>query len=352
MLNNFPFCTINPNEGRVQLPDPRYDLLCSKYKPKSEVPWYLNITDIAGLVKGAHEGEGLGNWFLSHIQAVDGIFHMVRLFESDEVTHVDDSVDPCRDLNTITSELCLKDLAYYDKVKAEQDMKFKKANKKMDEGLTNLFEKLKGFLDSNWILSKQEWTSAEVEKINELMPLLITTKPVVYLLNMSEKSYVTKKSKWLKKVFDWINEHGGGTIIPFSVELEEAIVEATEQNDEARLKEIEEMNGKSNLTKIIQTGFKELNLINFFTCGEDEVRAWTIYKGATAPNAAGSIHTDFERCFIKAETVKYEDWAENQPDTGKASMSGVKAAGKYRQEGKTYVVQDGDILNIMHNAKK
>lgn len=351
---NFPFCTINPNEGRVQLPDDRFTDLCKRYKPKSEVPAYLNITDIAGLVKGASEGEGLGNAFLSHIQAVDGIYHMVRLFENDEVTHVDDSVDPVRDLETITSELALKDRAYVNSVREQEETKLKKANnKKMEENLVKLFDRVQELLDKNQILSKQEWTAYEVEKINELMPRLITTKPVVYLLNMSEKSYVTKKSKWLKKVFDWINAHGGGTIIPYSVELEERLAEAQEQGDTAALEEIEKEGGKSNLEKIIKTGFNELNLINFLTCGEDEVRAWTVYKGATAPNCAGAIHSDMERCFIKAEVVSYADFVEHTPNDGKkASMAGVKAAGKYRQEGKTYVVNDGDIINIMHNAKK
>jgi len=349
---NFPFCTIKPNEGRVQLPDPRFEKLCSMYKPKSEVPAYLNVTDIAGLVRGASEGEGLGNEFLSHIAAVDGIYHMVRLFESDEVTHVDDSVDPVRDLQTITAELCIKDRQYVDSVRAAEETKLKKANKKMTDEMTALFDRLQELLDTTKVLSKQEWSSFEVEKINELMPRLIGTKPVVYLLNMSEKGYITKKSKWLKKVFDKINEMGGGTIIPYSVEFEERILEAQANNDEAGLKAIEEEGGKPNLEKIIRTGFNELNLINFFTVGEDEVRAWTVYKGATAPNCAGAIHGDMEKCFIKAEVAKYTDFVELQTAGQKASMAGVKSAGKYKQEGKTYLVEDGDIINIMHNAKK
>jgi len=351
---NFPFCTIKPNEGRVKLPDERFDTLCKMYKPKSEVPAYLNVTDIAGLVRGASEGEGLGNEFLSHIQAVDGIFHMVRLFENDEVTHVDDSVDPVRDLDTITAELCIKDRSYLDSVRLAYETQMRKANKKLDDkdavAIIAVFDKIQGFLTENKILSKQSWTPIEVEKINDMAPRLITIKPVVYLLNMSEDKYISKKSKWLKKVFDWINAHGGGTIIPYSVELEERIAEA--EGDEAALKTIEEEGGKSNLNKIIRTGFTELNLINFFTSGEDEVRAWTIYKGATAPNAAGAIHGDMEKCFIKAEVAKYADFLEHQSAGAKVSMAGVKSAGKYKQEGKTYMVEDGDIITIMHNAKK
>lgn len=202
------------------------------------------------------------------------------------------------------------------------------------------------------MLSKLEWSSFEVEKINELMPRLIGTKPVVYLLNMSEKGYITKKSKWLKKVFDKINDMGGGTIIPYSVEFEERVLEAETQGYADDLKAIEEEGGKPNLEKIIRTGFNELNLINFFTVGEDEVRAWTVYKGATAPNCAGAIHGDMEKCFIKAEVAKYTDFVEMQTPGQKASMAGVKSAGKYKQEGKTYLAEDGDIINIMHNAKK
>lgn len=351
---NFPFCTIAPNEGRVQLQDPRWKKLCEMWKPKSQVPAYLNLTDIAGLVRGAHEGEGLGNEFLSHIQAVDGIFHMVRIFENDEVTHVDDCVDPVRDLDTITSELCLKDMAYFTAITEEIEKKAKNAQKKLPDEYVACMQRVKELLEKNQILSKQEWSSIEVEKINETLPRLITTKPVVYLLNMGTKALRTKRSKWLKPVFDWIKNHGGGAIIPFSVEYEEALWEARDDEEQVKAMkaEYEGVNGDSALDKISKTGFAELNLINFFTTGEDEVRAWTVYKGATAPNAAGAIHGDMERCFIKAEVTNYEDFVANQQPGGKTSMAGVKAAGKYRQEGKAYMVNDGDIINIMHNAKK
>eukprot|EP00452_MALV-II_sp_L67-6_P000011 gene11-275_t len=174
---NFPFCTINPNEGRCQVPDERYTKLCAMWKPKSEVPAYLNITDIAGLVKGASAGEGLGNAFLSHIQAVDGIYHMVRVFEAEEVTHVDDCVDPVRDLNTITEELCLKDLAYWEKeYDAKKDIA-KRANKKLPEIFVSTMDKVGDYLKSNQLIGKQTWSAIEVEKINETLPLLITAKP-------------------------------------------------------------------------------------------------------------------------------------------------------------------------------
>jgi len=349
---NFPFCTINPNEGRCKVPDPRFEKLCEMWKPKSIVPAYLNVTDIAGLVRGAHEGAGLGNDFLSHIQAVDGIFHMIRLFEDTDVTHVDDSVDPVRDLETITQELCLKDLAYYTSTIDTYVTAMKRAQKKIPDEWTACMDKVKGYLESNQLLSKQNWSPYEVEKINEMLPILITTKPVVYLLNMSEKGYKTKKSKWLSKVFTWIQEHGGGTIIPFSVDYEEQLFQARDNPEQLAALKAEEGNTDSAIDKIIKTGHNELNLMYFFTTGEDEVRAWTVYKGATAPNCAGAIHTDMERCFIKAEVCTYDDFCEHQTPGGKTSMAGVKAAGKYKMEGKTYVVKDGDILHIMHNAKK
>ncbi|CAD7950434.1 unnamed protein product [Amoebophrya sp. A120] len=349
---NFPFCTIKPNEGRCKVPDPRFEKLVDMWKPKSIVPAYLNITDIAGLVRGAHEGAGLGNDFLSHIQAVDGIYHMIRLFEDPDVTHVDDSVDPVRDLETITFELCQKDLATYDRIIDAYVVAQKRAQKKIPEEWTACMDKVKDYLQKNMLLSKQTWTPYEVEKINEFLPTLITTKPVVYLLNLSEKGYKTKKSKWLPKVFNWINEHGGGTMIPISVDFEQQLFDAKDNPETLAALKAEEGNTDSQLDKIIKTGYSELNLMYFFTCGEDEVRAWTVYKGATAPNCAGAIHTDMERCFIKAETCTYDDFLASQEEGRKASMAGVKAAGKYKMEGKQYVVKDGDILHIMHNAKK
>ncbi len=316
---NFPFCTINPNEGRCRVPDERFDNLCKMWKPKSEVPAYLNVTDIAGLVRGAHEGAGLGNDFLSHIQAVDGksvllmqyrlcdrvycaccfsdllpdcvyqnfssgIYHMVRLFEDDDVTHVDDSVDPVRDLETITYELCQKDLAYFRRVTEDITTKAKRAQKKIPELWTLTMEKVGEHLEKNSILSKQDWTAAEVEKINMDLPSLITTKPIVYLLNMSQKGFSTKRSKWLKPVFDWITSNGGGTIIPFSVDFEEQLWNARDSPEEVEslLKNPKEDAPplSSQMDKIIKAGHTELNLMYFFTCGEDEVKCWTVGKCA------------------------------------------------------------------------
>jgi obg-like ATPase 1 len=259
----------------------------------------------------------------------------------------------------------------------------KKSQMVMPPIFVNTMEKAKERLEQNLILNKQTWTSVEVEKINEFLPGLITTKPVVYLLNLTEKAYVTKKTgSWMPKIFKWVQEHGGGAMIPFSVEYEQRLYEAKKAAKEAGGEldtnvdvnhvsaianseflasfrtELSEEFGADNvknigsaLPKIVKSGYTELNLIQFFTTGPTEVRAWTVFRGATAPNAAGVIHGDMEKCFIKAEVCACADFFEHTPE-GTKSMAGVKAAGKHRMEGKTYVVQDGDILHIMHNAKK
>jgi len=221
---NFPFCTIEPNEARCAVPDERYDHLCAMWNPPSQYPAYLHVTDIAGLVRGAAEGAGLGNDFLSHIQAVDGVFHVVRAFDSEEVIHVDDSVDPVRDLETIQHELCAKDLAYL-KRQVEQEKADVKKNPTMK--LSALFvatmDKVEQLLVENRPARDAEWSTPEVEMIKLKLPQLITTKPMVYLVNLTKKDFVRKKNKWLVKIHTWIKEHGGGVMIPFSVEFEEEL---------------------------------------------------------------------------------------------------------------------------------
>eukprot|EP00124_Ichthyophonus_hoferi_P001682 Ihof_evm1s95 gene=Ihof_evmTU1s95 len=279
---NYPFCTIDPNESRCPVPDERYEYLCNMWKPPSEYPAYLYITDIAGLVKGASEGAGLGNAFLSHIQAVDGIFHVVRAFDNDSVVHVDDSVDPIRDLDTIQGELCKKDLAILEKALAAENKDVKKSQgTKLSALFISTMEKVKTMLEENKPVRDGEWSGPEVEMINDKLQL-ITTKPVVYLVNMSMKDYVTKKNKWLPKVHKWIQAHGGGAMIPFSVEYEQALWN-TREDEEVRKAFLLEHNAKSMLSKMVTTGYHELNLIHFFTAGEKEVRCWTVFNGALAP---------------------------------------------------------------------
>eukprot|EP01039_Chlorochromonas_danica_P002470 gene2470-2705_t len=346
---NYPFCTIDPNESRCPVPDARFEWLCELWQPGARIPAYLQITDIAGLIKGASEGAGLGNAFLSHIQAVDGLYHVVRAFENPEVTHVDDSVDPVRDLNTIMYELCRKDAAYLESVKARKEMDIKRdpKNKPLPSYYT-MMEKLDQLLANNMPLRAGTYTLEEVAKINEMLSQAITLKPIVYLINLDKTSFKRKGNKWLVPIGEWVAAHGGGQIIPFSVEWEQEYWNLRE-NLEAREAFVNEVPGtKSVLPRIVKVGYNVLNLQYFFTAGEGEVRCWTIPAGATAPEAAGAIHSDFERGFIKAEVCSYEDF--KSLCGGQKSMANIKAAGKYRQEGRNYIMQDGDIVHFMFNV--
>lgn len=339
---NFPFCTIDPNEGRVPVPDARFDHLCEKYKPASKQPAFLNVVDIAGLVKGANEGHGLGNAFLSHIKACDGIYHMIRIFDDEEIVHVEGGVDPIRDISIINDELRLKDLEFVEKIHDEIE---KKVLRSGDKTLKFDYEVLHKVLDmlkneKKWV-RYHDWNDKEIEILNK--HLLITSKPVVYLLNMSEQEYIKKKNKWLPKIKAWIDENDpGATVILFSAAFELKLQEMA--TDDERKAFLTETNTTSNMDKIIVTGYKALQLCYFFTAGEDEVKCWTIQVGTKAPQAAGRIHTDFEKGFIMAEVMKFDDFKEN------GSEAAVKAAGKYRQQGKAYVVEDGDIILFKFNA--
>ncbi|CAG7901509.1 unnamed protein product [Brassica rapa] len=335
---NFPFCTIEPNEARVNIPDDRFDWLCQLYKPKSEIPAFLEIHDIAGLVRGAHEGQGLGNNFLSHIRAVDGIFHVLRAFEDPDIIHVDDIVDPVRDLETITEELRLKDIEFIKKKIEDVEKSMKRSNDKALKVELELLLKVKAWLEEGKDVRFGDWKAADIEILNTFQ--LLSAKPVVYLINMNERDYQRKKNKFLPKIHAWVQEHGGDTMIPFSGVFERTLADMLP--DEAA-KYCEENKLQSALPRIIKTGFSAINLIYFFTAGPDEVKCWQIRRQSKAPQAAGAIHTDFERGFICAEVMKFEDLKELGNETA------VKGAGKYRQEGKTYVVQDGDIIFFKFN---
>lgn len=364
---NYPFCTIDPSEAKCPVPDQRFQYLVDLWKPPSVVPAVLSVWDIAGIIKGASEGAGLGNAFLSHIASVDGIFHVVRAFESDEVVHVDDSVDPIRDLETIVSELCLKDLGMLESAtnkETESVRKEKGLGRKAEVPLSDAFkttmEKVKTLLESNTAVSCGTFTNTEIDIIKEKFEL-ITTKPIIYCVNLSKRDYIRKRNKWLGKIGDWVKAHGGGVCIPFSVEFEEELWGLRDYPDQKKafLDECTEEAAKVGLTgpqykaksilpRIIKTGYKSLNLINFLTAGEKEVKAWTVFKGAKAPQAAGVIHTDFERGFIKAEVAGFEDF--KSLHGGVANMAKLKEAGKYRTEGKEYVVADGDIILFQFNV--
>lgn len=339
---NFPFCTIDPNENRVPVPDARFDYLVEYHKPASKVPAYLNVVDIAGLVKGAAEGQGLGNAFLSHISACDAIFHLCRAFEDPDVTHVEGEVDPVRDLEIISEELRLKDEETLEKTLEKMERTVIRANdKKMKPEYDTLVKVKSVICEEKKHIRFADWSAHDIEVLNKY--LFLTSKPVVYLVNLSDKDFIRKKNKWLIKIKEWVDKNDpGASIIPFSGVFEHKLAEF--ELEAERKAYIEEVKCDSVLDKIIVTGYKALQLEYFFTAGPDEVRAWTIQKGTKAPQAAGRIHTDFEKGFIMAEVMHFADFKEE------GSEAGAKAAGKYRQQGRNYLVEDGDIIFFKFNA--
>jgi len=345
---NFPFCTINPNETRAFMPDERFDWLVQQHKPKSEVQPFLTIVDIAGLVRGASKGEGLGNAFLSHIKAVDGIIHVMRAFEDDDVIHAEDTVDPVRDIETITSELRLKDIEFltgqteaHMKKKSAEATKTPQSKKKWEENLASM-QKIMAWLEEGKDVRNgmDTWTNQDIDVLNDLM--LLTAKPVLFAINMNMKDYTRKKNKFLKPIYEWVQKNApGAAMIPYCGSFENDLVDLDGPATEAKLKEMEVT---SALPKIIKTAFTVVNLIQYYTAGPDEVKSWIIRRGYKAPQAAGVIHTDFERGFICAEVMAFDELKE------KGSEGAMKAAGRYRQEGKTYEVLDGDVIFFKFNV--
>lgn len=334
------FCTIDPNKAKVEVPDHRFNKLVQVYKPKSKVAASLNILDIAGLVKGASQNQGMGNAFLSHIQSVDGIFHVVRAFDDEEVLHYEGDIDPIRDLDIIQYELIEKDKAFYSKNLEELEKKLKKkADDKEVLFEKSVLDKVTQYYEKGVNVRDGEWNYKEIDILNVYQ--FFSAKPVVYLVNISEKDYINKKNKWLGKISTWVNAHGGGKIIPYSVAYELKLERASPEEKE---KIIKETNTESALGKIITAGYHSLDLIHYFTAGEDEVKCWTIRKGDKAPAAAGVIHTDFERGFISAEVFKFDDFE------ALGSENEVKKEGKVRTEGKNYEVIDGDIIYFKFNV--
>lgn len=325
---NYPFCTIEPSTGHVRINDPRLKFLAEVYKPKSVVSAYLTIIDIAGLVKGASEGHGLGNKFLDHIRNVDGIFLVVRCFEDKDVLHVESTVDPIRDIDTIRDELRIKDLDNISKplIKAEKDVRANPGDKKIEKAL-NTVKRLQEILQTSWICD-ESFDTDELAVINKLN--MLTTKRVVILANISAKHYEERKcNKHLKAVMDAY----GSDVIPFSA--------AHSGNSEESAPFPEEF-----VNKLVAKGYESLSLMNFFTAGKDEVRSWTIRKGSRAPAAGAAIHTDFEKYFISADVMEYEEFEKNP------SEAAMKSIGKYLQKGREYPVRDGDIILFKSNPSK
>lgn len=336
---NFPFCTIDPNEARVPIPDKRWDKLVKHHSPVSKVQAFLNVTDIAGLVKGAHEGKGLGNAFLSNIDACDAIFHMIRIFEDDDVIHVENDVNPVRDLEIIQDELRLKDLQKVEKRLGDVEKMYLRG---IDKKLKHEYEamvKVKEHLSGGRAVRDGTWSEIEMEEINNA--LFLTAKPMIYLMNMAEKKYLKRKTQALLPVKNWIDKNDPGALcIPYSAAFEQTLMDLEDSERDNFLKENKTV---SMLDKIVVNGFKALGLEVFFTAGKDEVKAWTIKKNSMAPKAAGRIHTDFEKGFIMAEVMHFKDWEEA------GSEAACKANGKYRSQGKTYIVNDGDIIYFKFN---
>jgi len=344
---NFPYATIDPEEARVIVPDERFDALVDMYKPKSTVPANLTVYDIAGLTRGASTGAGLGNAFLSHIRAVDAVFQVVRCFDDAEIIHVEGDVDPIRDLDIISEELRIKDIEFVEKAlealvkqtrRGGQSLEMKKLK---EEQAT--VEKILAMLKDGKDVRKGDWGPKEVEVINPLF--LLSAKPVVFLVNLSERDYIRQKNKHLPKIAEWVKEHAtGDPIIPISVCFEDRLTRF--ENDEEVAEECKKLGTKSALPKIVTTMRKALNLGSFFTTGPDEVRQWTIRNGTKAPQAAGVIHGDFEKTFIQAIVYNYKTLKEEGDEAS------VKAKGKVMTKGKEYVVEDGDILLIKAGAAK
>ncbi len=337
---NYPFCTIEPNVGIVSVPDRRLDELQKIYHPQKVTPAVLEFVDIAGLVKGASKGEGLGNKFLADIREVDAVVHVVRCFEDPDIVHVDGSVDPARDIETINLELIFSDLELLDR-RIDKVKKLIKADKKYQTDLAVL-ERLHGYLEEGHSARGFEMTEEEAGVV-EAVPLL-SRKPVIYAANLCEDDFIggIGENPHYRAVCE-IAQSEHAAVLPICARIEEEIADMPPEDkalflDELHLEE-------SGLERIIKEGYALLGLISYLTAGEPEVRAWTITRGTRAPQAAGKIHSDFERGFIRAEVVAYQDFM----DCG-GSMAVVREKGLLRQEGKDYVVQDGDIILFRFNV--
>lgn len=333
---NYPFCTIEPNVGVVAVPDERLTKLGELFNSKKITPTTLEFVDIAGLVKGASKGEGLGNKFLSHIRECDAIVHTVRCFDDENITHVDGSVDPLRDIETINYELIFSDMEMIDR-RLQKARIGLKADRKYQEEI-DFLEKLTAFLESGKPARNYPATEDEKEILKTMF--LLTSKPVIYAANVSEDE-VTTENDYVKKVKEFAKSEGSEVIV-LSAKLEE---DMADMSDEDKAVFFEELGiDKSGLDKLVTACYKLLNLISYLTAGEKETRAWTIVKGTKAPQAAGKIHSDFERGFIRAEVVDYQTLLDCK------GYVGAKEKGKIRSEGKDYVMQDNDVVTFRFNV--
>ncbi|MBQ3054664.1 MAG: redox-regulated ATPase YchF [Oscillospiraceae bacterium] len=330
---NYPFCTIDPNVGMVNVPDPRLDELCKLYNPKKVTPAVVEFVDIAGLVKGASRGEGLGNQFLGHIRAVDAIVHVVRCFEDENIVHVDGSIDPMRDIETIELELVLSDLELLER-RIDKTKKLLKGDPKL-QGEVDLLERLHKHFEEGKPARSFERSEEEGEILKTIE--LLTAKPVIFAANLDESG----ESSFLGTLREYA-ESQGAQVFPICAKIECEIAELPKEERAEFLAELGME--QSGLDRLITLCYDLLGLISYLTAGEPEVRAWTITKGTRAPQAAGKIHSDFERGFIRAEVIRYEDLIEC------GSTAVARERGLMRSEGKEYVMQDGDVVLFRFNV--
>ena len=332
---NFPFCTIDPNVGIVSLPDKRLDELNKIVNSEKIIPAVLDLVDIAGLVKGASGGEGLGNSFLSNIREMSALAHVVRCFEDENITHVDGSVNPRRDVEVINLELILADLESVTK-RITRCEKLLKTNDKENKIHFDLLNKLKQELELGKLINVQEYEISEQKIIRQFQ--LLSSKPTFYIANIDDSEQSSKNLKELESIANEL----GSSVIAASIKIEQEI-SLLKEEEKLEYLELLDMD-EPVLNKIIFEGYKLLGLKTYFTAGPKEIRAWTIRDGFTAPNAAGVIHTDFERGFIKAEVIDFKDFIECSGE------SGAKEKGKLRLEGKEYLVKDGDVIHFKFNV--
>jgi GTP-binding protein YchF len=333
---NFPFCTIEPNTGIVPIPDQRQDKISEIVNPEKQIPTSMEFVDIAGLVAGASKGEGLGNQFLANIRETDAIAHVVRCFDDENVIHVEGQINPADDIAVINTELALADLESAEKA-LQRSAKAAKGNDKDAKALVVVLEKVIPHLNEAQPLRSLGLTDDELSVLKQLNPL--TIKPTMYIANVDEDGF--ENNPYLDAVKE-IAAQESAIVVPICNKLE---AEVSELEDDEKMEFLEELGMEEpGLNRVIRAGYSLLGLQTYFTAGPKEVRAWTIPIGATAPNAAGKIHTDFEKGFIRAEVVAYEDFIAGNGEQG------AKEAGKWRLEGKDYIVQDGDLIHFRFNV--
>jgi GTP-binding protein YchF len=334
---NYPFCTIEPNVGIVELPDPRLQQLAAIVKPERIVPAIVEFVDIAGLVAGASQGEGLGNQFLSHIRETDAIVNVVRCFEDDNIIHVAGKVDPIADIEVIQTELCLADMATVEKSLARYQKVAKAGQDKEAQRLVDVLKKCQAALDQALPVRSIAFSKEELAVLKPLC--LITAKPAMFVANVAEDGFDNNP------FLDQLRAYGSKQHAPVVAICAKTEAELADMSDDDRLLFLHEMGlEEPGLNRLIRAAFGLLGLQTYFTAGVKEVRAWTIHVGDTAPQAAGVIHTDFERGFIRAQTIAFDDYIACKGEHG------AKEAGKMRSEGKEYVVKDGDVLNFLFNV--